>query len=143
MAHTAERQQNCVSGNCFPSGSQNNKIQGGVRGFSLSVRQGLSGKHNGFAEALLKANLLPRPLSGSAIRHDFLSIEPPKSRAKSANPPLCCCRRLCPFRPVASWAARGVLCLGPGPKWPLRSELAAAWLLHCQKSRLYSTVARV
>ena len=50
----------CVSGNCFPSRGQNDKIEGGARGFSLSVRQGLSGKHNCFVGHPLKAILLTR-----------------------------------------------------------------------------------
>ena len=46
---------------CFPSGGKNNKIEGGERDFSLSVRQGLlSGKHNCFVAPPLKAILLPR-----------------------------------------------------------------------------------
>jgi hypothetical protein len=63
----------------FPSGSQNNKIQGGARGLSLSVRQGLSRKHNSFVETLLKANLLPR--SPLALR----SAKIPDQRAAEAR----------------------------------------------------------
>ena len=37
-----------VSENGFPSGSQNNEIEGGARKFTLSVRQGFSGKHDFF-----------------------------------------------------------------------------------------------
>ena len=56
----------CVSGNCFPSGGENNKIGGGVRGFSLSVSQGLSGKHNCFVGASLEP--ISRPTHALALR---------------------------------------------------------------------------
>ena len=60
----------CVSGNCFPSGGENKKIGGGVRGFSLSVSQGLSGKHNCFVGASLEP--ISRPTHALALRSAHL-----------------------------------------------------------------------
>jgi hypothetical protein len=62
----------CVSGNCFPSGGENNKIGGGVRGFSLSVSQGLSGKHNCFVGASLEP--ISRPTHALALRSATIPI---------------------------------------------------------------------
>jgi hypothetical protein len=49
----------------------NNKTEGGARGFSLSLRQGLSGKHNCFVAPSLKAIFVTARPSGSAIRQKF------------------------------------------------------------------------
>ena len=78
----------CVSGNCFPSGGENNKIGGGVRGFSLSVSQGLSGKHNCFVGASLEP--ISRPTHALALR--------------SAPPTPVCCDADCSDYFVGTWS---------------------------------------